>query len=140
MIAALLGLKHLRSLDLEGTRFDDTLADQLSVSTTLESLEVGATRITHVGLRSLLRMKQLRALDLWATDLSEADLQMLHKLPSLEYVSVGGYQGCTLRAAKIVGLLTSLPSLNRVWLDGIKLSPMQRSTLESKIPSVRISY
>jgi hypothetical protein len=76
-IAALLALKHLRSLDIEGCDFDDSMAKQISVLHTLEELDVGSSRLTRSGLQDLVAMKKLRSLDLWATKLTESDLELL---------------------------------------------------------------
>jgi len=136
-IAALLSLPLLHSLDVEGSNFDDGMAQQLSTSTVLAQLDVGATQITRAGLAHLVSMKQLRSLDLWATGLGVDDLELLTELPNLDYVSVGNFD--RLDVARLVPLLLSLPALKRVWLDGVEVTDDQEAALERKLESVRIT-
>ena len=69
-------------------------------------------------------MSQLRSLDIWALDIQEEDLELLNDLPNLEYLSIGGgYEDQTTLTSKgVLPRLAQLPSLKRVWLDGITLS------------------
>ena len=137
---ALLSLAELQSLDLEATVFDDGMAHQVARSGTLRSLDIGATRITRSGLEALSTMKQLRSLDLWATSLREDDLSVLRSMPQLEYLSLGGVHAApSLDAPFLLSLLGSLPSLNRVWLDGVDISEAQLAILRESIPSVRVT-
>jgi hypothetical protein len=137
---AILALPRLVSLDIESTRFNDTMAKKLSRSKTIESLDVGATRITGAGLKHLAQMPQLRSIDLWATHISESDLQLLLDMPRLEYVSLGNYDGCPqLDAETICNLILNLPNVKRVWLDGIRLHVTQKEALEKKLESLRVT-
>jgi hypothetical protein len=140
VIAAILGLPTLAALDLEGSDFDDAMAEQISVSTSITSLDIGATRISPVGLAHLCTMKQLRSLDLWATQIQEGDLALLSELPMLEYISVGGFEHLpSLNAESVLPILSALPSLKRVWLDGIDLTLSQREQLAARYENVRIT-
>lgn len=136
---ALLSVPRLRSLDLEGTRFDDTMAERLTDAPALECLEIGATRVTCAGLAQLSRIERLRGLDLWATPLREDDYELLHRFPALEYVSLGGYDDAPLDGKIIVPLLLALPAMKRVWLDGVTLDRDQIAALEARFESVRIT-
>lgn len=139
-MSALLALPQLTTLDLEATRFDDRMARWTSRSTTLQHLDLGATRLTGVGLAHLVRMRQLRSLDLWATDLDESDLRLLSDLPELEYLSIGNVDWLpSLDPEKVTALLLELPKLKRVWLDGIHLEAGQRQALEAKLEYLRAS-
>jgi hypothetical protein len=139
-LAAILALPSLVSLDIESTRFDDSMAKKVSRSKTIESLDVGATRLTGAGLRHLAQMQQLRSIDLWATDVAEADLPLLLDLPRLEYVSLGNCDHLPqLSAETVCNLILSAPSLKRVWLDGIRLHAAQKEALENKLESLRIT-
>jgi hypothetical protein len=140
VINALLTLKQLKVLDLEGTNFDDSMAARLNESKTLQELNIGDTYLTRIGLQEIISMKQLRSLDLWAIKFNDDDLQLLLQLPQLEYLSVGNYDGLqTLDSAKLVALLLSLPSLKSIWLDGITVTDNQKIALEAKLESVRIT-
>jgi hypothetical protein len=139
-LEALLRLKHLKSLDLEGTDFDDDMAESMAETLSLESLDLGATKITRRGLQRLTAMQNLRVLDLWATPLIEDDFALLSDLPALEYVSIGGYEGSpSLEASRVLPLLLSLPSLKRVWLDGVALQAEQLAALKDRLESVRVT-
>lgn len=138
--AALLSMPKLAALDLEGTRFDDKMAKQMSRSTTISALDVGGTLLTGAGLAHLVTMTQLRSLDLWALDLNAADLAMLQALPNLEYVSLGGHDHApSLDADAITTLILESRSVKRVWLDGVRLERGQRDALETKLESLRIT-
>jgi hypothetical protein len=140
VLDALLSLQQLKALDIEGSLFDDQMAQRLSTSTIIESLEIGATKITRDGLQHLVSMKQLRSLDLWATDLVEDDFGLLLQLPALEYISIGGYAHLpSLDSKKLVPLLLSFPSLKRIWLDDVSLTTTEREAFEAKLEQVRIT-
>jgi hypothetical protein len=136
---ALLSLPFLCALDLERTPFDDAMARQAARSSTLTSLELGATRITRRGLESLVRMPNLRRLDVWATRLTTDDLDLLREASALEWISIGDYRDSPLPGDRIVPILLSMPALKNAWLDGVTLTPDQRTLLESRLPQVRIS-
>ncbi len=140
-IEAILYLPKLESLDLEGSEFNDEMAEQTSASTLLTSLDVGATRITRTGLQHLCKMRQLRSLDLWAiTSIQEDDLDLLAELPNLEYVSVGEFSEVpSFNAETLLPRLDAVSSLKRIWLDGVTLDPPQRARLEARYESVRIT-
>ena len=139
-LAAILALPQLTRLDIEATRFDDRMAKRLSSSRTIETLDIGGTPVTGIGLEYLLRMEQLRSLDLWATHITEADLPRLQDLPNLEYLSLGNYdQHVQLDADAVCQLVLQLPSIKRVWLDGIVLNTTQKAALEQKLESLRVT-
>jgi hypothetical protein len=137
---ALLGLPQLEALDLEATDFDDEMAEQISSSDRLASLDVGAGKLSRHGLTHICKMKQLRSLDLWATRIEQDDVELLRDLPRLEYLSIGDYEGGKrFDAELLLPRLIGMPSLKRVWLDGVALTPDQRAQLEVRFSSVRIT-
>jgi hypothetical protein len=137
---SLLALPRIESIDLEATPFDDEMAEMISRSETLRSIDLGATRLTRRGLVDLVSMRQLRSLDLWATQLIQDDLELLRALPALEYLSVGGCDASPpLDGARLVALLLELPSLKRVWLDGVAIDAGQVARLEQRLESVRVT-
>jgi hypothetical protein len=140
LISALLAMPRLNAIDLEASRFDDAMAEQLSASTSITSLDVGATNLSHIGLAYLCKMQQLRSLDIWAAPVRECDLDLLAALPKLEYLSIGGYGDARpLDAESILPTLSAMPSLKRLWLDGIELTPSQREALDERYENVRIT-
>jgi hypothetical protein len=85
-------------------------------------------------------MGQLRSLDLWASGIKESDLDLLTHLANLEYLSVGGVEGqSAFNPESLVRRLEAIPSLKRVWLDGVPLTEAQKATLESRYSYVRIT-
>lgn len=140
-IRQILELPKLESLDLEGSEFNDEMAEQISTSTLLTSLDIGATRITRAGLKHLCKMRQLRSLDLWAiASIQESDLDLLTELPNLEYVSVGEYsEVASFNAETLLPRLNAVSSLKRIWLDGVRLDPPHRESLEARYEAVRIT-
>ncbi len=136
---ALLELHTLRTLDLEGSGVDDAMASKICMSSTLTALDLGATRITGTGLRHLCKLRQLRSLDLWALPILEEDLDALAQLTELDYLSIGNYQHCEqFNAETLLPRLAAIPSLKRLWLDGIAVSPAQQRLLEERYEHVKI--
>lgn len=137
-LEAILQIPNLKDLDLEATEFDDDMASTIATKTSLNKLDVGATKITRKGLKHICGMTQLRSLDIWATDINEADLEILSDLPDLEYLSIGGHDEQTrLTSNGVIPKLEMLPSLKRIWLDGIALSEMDKRHLEQRYDYVR---
>ena len=140
VIERLLEMPYLESLDLEGTRFNDDMARQLSQSKRLRAIDLGATKLTGKGLKYLSQMHQLRELDLWATAITQRNLDLLRSLPNLEYLSVGGYsheKGYD--AQRLLKQLASFPSLKRIWLDGVRVNEAQKAELERRYSYVRLT-
>lgn len=137
---ALLAMPTLESLDIEDTPFDDAMAAQVAHSTTLHTLDCGNTKLTGKGLAALCRMPQLRSLDLWATHVALQDLDRLVDLPNLDYLSLGHpVENKAPRIDGVMALLDRLPTLRRIWLDGIALDDATRKTLEARYTYVRIT-
>jgi hypothetical protein len=131
VLEALLKIPGLQSLDLEGTKFDDKMAARIMTSKSLRSLDIGATLLTRSGVEHLCQMKHLLSLDLWATKITESDVDLLATMPNLEYLSLGGVEGDTTFDAKtLLPRLQAIPSLRRIWLDGVQLSEAQKDVLE----------
>jgi hypothetical protein len=132
-LEALLQIPTLENLDLEATTFDDDMAAIVAESKTIQHLDVGASRLTSQGLKKISAMTQLRSLDIWAIDIVEADLEFLSKLSKLEYLSIGGYDDQTVLTAKnILPRLKEIPSLKRIWLDGIILTEHEKLALKAQ--------
>lgn len=139
-VSRLVGMEALMDLDLEGSDLTDELAAILSMSSKIVSLAIGATRVGPNGLQSICRMAQLRELDIWALGIQESDLDCLEALGNLEYLSVGGYQEQTVLTAKgVLPRLARLPSLKRLWLDGIEVTRDEAASLESRYDRVQIT-
>lgn len=131
----------LTNLDLEASNLDDDMAKELAKSSRIVQLDVGATRLGPSGLQEICKMTQLRELDIWALDLDEHDLDCLERLPNLEYLSVGGYDGQERLTSKIVlPQLAKLPSLRRIWLDGIQVTENEAAELSARYENAQITF
>ncbi len=132
-IDAITAMPSLESVDFEGTNFDDEMAGIISNSNRIISLDVGATKLTSAGLQKICQMEHLRSLDVWATKISDSDLTLLDTLTSLEYLSVGGYEGQEkITSAGLLPVIEQLPALKRLWLDGVILQTAEVDALKEK--------
>jgi hypothetical protein len=139
-MSALAKMKSLSDLDLEASDLTDDIASILSASTSIESLSIGATRIGSKGLERIGQMSGLRELDIWALDIQESDLDLLSGLAKLEYLSVGGHEEQTVLTAKgVLPRIARLPSLRRLWLDGIALTKDEIAELERRYERVTVT-
>jgi hypothetical protein len=109
------------------------MAATVAGSTSIKHLEVGASKLTSTGLGVISGMEQLQSLDIWAVDIAEKDLELLFNLPNLEYLSIGGVDEQTVLTSKgVLPRLKEMSSLKKVWLDGIPLTPSEKSELEER--------
>jgi hypothetical protein len=137
---ALLQIPKLEDLDLEATNFDDDMAAIVSASKSIKHLAIGASRMTSKGLKKICEMSQLHSLDIWATDIAESDLDLLSNLSNLEYLSIGGYDDQTVLTAKgVLPRLKEIPSLKRIWLDGIYLTENEKRLLIEEYEYAQLS-
>jgi Leucine-rich repeat (LRR) protein len=58
--------------------------------TLLESLDVGSTLMTDVGLERLTSLTNLRALTMGGNELGDAGMQALRQMPNLTYLDLSG--------------------------------------------------
>ncbi len=137
IISALRALPDLEALDLEWTGLTDDMLDQLSHCPKITTLEIGSNQISRTGLASIARMTQLQKLDVWGTDITVADLALLSALPHLTYLSVGGVEDvCSYDGKALIEVLSQMPALRELWLDGVPLTADQRATLEARYDKV----
>jgi len=86
------GWKHLKHLNLRGTKITDSTLEFLSGVVTLESLDIGWAQITDTGLDHLVTLTNLRRLTMGGNKLTDTSLQFLRQMPQIEYLDVGGTQ------------------------------------------------
>ena len=140
-IEMIVNSSSLTNLDLEASNLDDDMAKELAKSSRIVQLDVGATRLGPSGLQEICKMTQLRELDIWALDLDERDLDCLEGLPNLEYLSVGGYDGQKrLTSKNVLPRLAKLPSLRRVWLDGIRVTESEANELRARYENAQMTF
>jgi Leucine-rich repeat (LRR) protein len=92
-MAAIQNWKHLRRLNVRGTRISDGTLEIVSRLTQLEALDVAGTQITDHGLDHLLTLTQLRELSLGRSRLSDNAFEVLKMLPTLTYLDLSGPRG-----------------------------------------------
>lgn len=139
-MSALLAKPLLAEVDFEDSNFDDRFASMISGSRTITSLEIGATRLTKLGLARICAMTQLKALDIWATDIGEPEIDLLQRLPNLEYLSIGGHDEQTVfSAGSTLPKLYEMPSLKTVWLDGFHVTRRQWQDLNDRYEKVWVT-
>src|ERR1051325_7450024 len=78
--------KHLKRLDVRGTRISDGTLEIVSRMKDLEALDIAHTEVTDVGLDHLITLVNLKELSLGRGRLSNAGLAMLRMLPQLTYL------------------------------------------------------
>lgn len=131
-IKSLVQMPVLRSLELEGSNFDDDMAEIIAESESISTLYIGATRLTSIGLAKICQMN-LRYLDIWATHIREEDLDLLANIPNLESLSIGGYEGQkTMTAEGVIPRLKNIKTLKGLWLDGVELNESQSAELKER--------
>lgn len=89
-LTAVRNWKHLRRINLRGTRISDGTLALLSKLPHLEALDVAHTQITDNGLDHLITLTNLQELSLGRSRLSDGALEVLRMLPTLTYLDLGG--------------------------------------------------
>jgi Leucine-rich repeat (LRR) protein len=84
--------KHLKKLNLRGTKITDSTLEFLAGVPTLEWLDIGWAQITDTGLEHLAGLTNLKWLTMGGNKLTDSSLQFLRQMPQLEYLDIGGQQ------------------------------------------------
>src|SRR6266480_4715051 len=82
--------KHLKRLDVRGTRISDGTLEIVSKLTGLEALDIAHTEITDLGLENLITLVNLKELALGRGRLSNSGLVKLRMLPTLTHLDLSG--------------------------------------------------
>src|SRR5438876_9682156 len=77
--AVVRGWKHLKSLDLRGTKITDSTLEFLVGVPTLERLDIGWAQITDTGLEHLTALNNLHWLTMGGNKLTDTSLQFLRQ-------------------------------------------------------------
>jgi len=91
-VSAIRGWKHLRRLNLRGTKITDMTLGHLGGMPTLESLDIGFVQFTDSGLENLVLLPNLKELAIGGNKLTDTGLRFLRQLPQLTYLDVSGAQ------------------------------------------------
>lgn len=85
--------KHLKRLNLRGTRISDGTLEIVSHLTQLEALDIANTPITDNGLDYLMTLINLKELSLGRRRESDNEVEVLRLLPTLTYLNLSGPSG-----------------------------------------------
>ncbi len=135
-MSALKTWKHLKRLDLEGTKISDSALQHLSTLSSLESLNIACVLVTDAGLESLTALTNLKELILGGNKLTDAGLQSLRQLRGLTSLDLGGAQredsGIWLVSFAQPGLdaISTLKDLKQLRLQGTLISASGLETLK----------
>lgn len=129
--------KHLRRLNLRGTKITDATLEMLENVQSLESLDVGFAQLTDVGTAHLAAMNNLRELSVGGNKLTENGLQFLRQLPHLTYLDLSGTQrtdsglwSITLTSGAVEAIAT-VSDLSELNLAGTAITANGLKTLQS---------
>jgi len=92
-MSAIKDWKHLKRLNLRGTRISDGTLAIVSHLTQLEALDVANTPVTDNGLDSLMTLLNLKELSLGRRPESDNEVAVLRLLPTLTYLNLSGPGG-----------------------------------------------
>jgi internalin A len=89
-LSAIKDWKHLRRMDVRGTRISDGTLEIVSHMTGLEALDIAHTEVTDLGLDHLISLVNLKELSVGRGRLSNSGLVALRMLPTLTYLDLSG--------------------------------------------------
>ena len=92
-MSAIKDWKHLKRLNLRGTRISDGTLEIVSRLMQLEALDVANTPVTDNGLDSLITLINLKELSLGRRPESDNEVAVLRLLPTLTYLNLSGPSG-----------------------------------------------
>jgi Leucine Rich Repeat (LRR) protein len=138
-LVAVKGWKHLKRLNLRGTKITDTTLQHLSGVTSLEALDIGFVQVTDVGLDALTSLPNLKELVIGGNKLTDVGLQPLRQMPGLIFLDLSGAQrtdsGLWSISLTEPGLeaVATLKSLRHLRLNGTGVSTLGLEKLRSLI-------
>ncbi len=125
----ILDVGSIKSLDFDASpAVNDEFLRIVAHLSDLESLNLGGTRVTDVGLAELASLKKLRKLYLWRTTVSEEGLQSLVQLKRLEHLNVWDTNTSDFLFDEVLG---ELPQLRTVYVGN---SPEPNSAFRQRTP------
>ena len=92
-IHAIKNWKHLKRLNLRGTRISDGALEVISQLTQLEALDIANTQVTDNGLDSLVTLVNLKELSLGRRRESDHEVELLRLVPTLTNLDLSGPTG-----------------------------------------------
>ena len=89
-LTAIRDWKHLKRLNVRGTRISDGTLEIVGRMVGLEALDIAHTAVTDNGLDYLITLVNLKELSLGRGRLTNASLQILKMLPTISYLDLSG--------------------------------------------------
>jgi hypothetical protein len=89
-LTAIRDWKHLKRLNVRGTRISDGTLEIVSHMAGLEALDIAHTSVTDNGLDYLITLVNLKELSLGRGRLTNASLEILKMLPTITYLDLSG--------------------------------------------------
>jgi Leucine-rich repeat (LRR) protein len=143
-LVAVKGWKHLKRLNLRGTKITDTTLQHLSSVTSLEALDIGFVQVTDVGLDALTSLPNLKELAIGGNKLTDVGLQPLRQMPGLIALDLSGQQrtdsGLWSISLTEPGLdaIATLKNLRHLRLNGTGISARGLEKLKTLVQLERI--
>ncbi len=131
-LAALAGLKRLRTLNLLGTRIDDQAIAHLEKLPLLENLNISRTGVGDEGMRTIARLPNLRRLVMTHLRVSNRGIAALTTAPCLEDINLS----FTETDGAAVWSFTRLPRLKRLRVTGTGIGPVALRWLRWRRPGI----
>ena len=130
-------------ITVRSTGADDRLLEKISDLRSLESLDLGGTKITDAGLRSISKLKKLQKLDLSFTQVGDQGLAHLANLPELVHLDLDS----TLVTDEGLCALEPLKNLSSLTLCNTRISDRGLEALvrmvglsELDLPNTQVTY
>ena len=130
----LTGLKSLQSLNLGRTKITDAGLKELAGLKSLQSLNLRNTKVTDAGLKELAGMESLLALNLIRTEVTDAGLKDLARAKNLQSLTLHGYRISNAGVRELAGL----KSLQSLHLIGTYVTGAGAVQLQKALPALRI--
>src|SRR4029077_8713865 len=127
-MAAIKGWKHLKRLNVHGTRITDSTLEHAGSVPTLEAIDAGYAQVTDVGLDHLTSLTNLKELSIGGNKLTDAGLQSLRYLTGLTHLDLAGMQRTDSGLWSVsltdlgIGAIATLKNLRELRLDGMPVS------------------
>jgi internalin A len=141
-MSAVKGWKHLRKIDLRGTKVTDTTVGYLGALTTLESIDLGFAQISDNGIELLTNLPHLKELTLGGNKLTDTGIQALRLMPTLEYLDLSGPQrtdsglwSVSLTESGVASVAT-LTQLRELRIGGSNVTALSLEQLKKGLPKL----
>lgn len=89
-LTAIRNWKHLKRLNVRGTRISDGTLEIVSRLTGIEALDIAQTQVTDNGLDYLITLTKLKELSIGRGRVNDNALEVLLMLPTLAFLDLGG--------------------------------------------------